>query len=623
MKETMTAPLLSLCIPTWNRSKWVKACLEASLPQAERFPGLVEVVVSDNASPDDTWAVLQTFAAKYPCLRIHRNPENNYTENFNTVLRVATGRYAWLMGDDDAPLPGAIARVLELLQKEPHDLYLLHAQEATLDEKPLGRREWLRTPLPKLSWDLTNPTDYKAYLNQAQYMAAAFGFLSVLVVDREAFLEGSETRQEFSRMGWPHVANGLNMVRRKGRVRVVPETLVWNRQQDEGPQTDPWGRIMHDLRGWVRLAETFFPEDQVLRKAFLGVMRSNHDGRTPLLLRQTARTEEAWRESQDFLLRGGYAAHEIEAVELGFRLLQMRYPLSPALEQGPVVLVDLPRFMRGATKAVVVALGVLDQFLEAQPILSALRARGLQVKVLCRTGHGELLDGFEVMELPLDRLYADPSFRASIAESLSAWEPDLGIHADLARDVTGDLLLRGSGAMVIVAPEAGERPLKDEEKAILDAGFHVLVPSERDWRIALLKRLGLHEGPLGLWAGAEAESEAEGLKTGLPEGPWIALLGDDLSALQKEELPSLLESIVQEGGVVLGLGGGGSAALLSRLLAPHDDRACMLTGSLSLAATAAVLARCQGYVAGGIAFQAMAKAVGLKPHPVRLLHPSR
>jgi hypothetical protein len=619
----MTAPLLSLCIPTWNRSKWVKACLEASLPQAERFPGLVEVVVSDNASPDDTWTVLQAFAAKHPCLRVHRNPENNYTENFNTVLRVAKGRYAWLMGDDDAPMPGALARVLELLQKEPHDLYLLHAQEATLDEQPLGRREWLRPPLPKLSWDLTDPADYKAYLNQAQYMAAAFGFLSVLVVDREAFLEGSETRQEFSRMGWPHVANGLHMVQRKGRVRVVPETLVWNRQQDEGPQTNPWGRIMHDLRGWVRLAETFFPEDRVLRKAFLGVMRSNHDGRTPLLLRQTATTEEAWMESKDFLLRGGYATYEIEAVEMGFRLLQAQYPLSPALEQGPMVLVDLPRFMRGAQRAVVVALGALDHFLEAQPMLSALRARGVQVKVLCRPGHGELLDGFDVMELPLDRLYADPAYRASISEALSQWEPDLGIHADALRDVTGDLLLRGSGAVVLVAPEAQERPLQPQEKAILDAGFHVLVPAGDDWRSAMLSRLGLSPGPSTLWAGSEASAEAEGLRSGLPEGPWMALLGDDLLALQKEDLPAMLESIVQEGAVVLGLGGGASAPLLSRLLAPYEDRSCMLAGSLSLAATAAVLSRCQGYVAGGIAFQAMAKAVGLQPHPVRLLHPSR
>ncbi len=54
-------PLITIAIPTYNRSGLVKSCVENALAQSYRN---IDVMVSDNASPDDTLAVLKTVNDK-------------------------------------------------------------------------------------------------------------------------------------------------------------------------------------------------------------------------------------------------------------------------------------------------------------------------------------------------------------------------------------------------------------------------------------------------------------------------------------------------------------------------------------------------------------------------------
>jgi len=115
----LSAPILSIAVPTYRRAHWLRRCLTEVLAQADLLPpGAVEVVVSDNASPDDTPAVLADLAAHHPALRVHRNPVNIGPEaNFRLLRDRARGEYLWLLGDDDIVLPGAVAGVLDLVER--------------------------------------------------------------------------------------------------------------------------------------------------------------------------------------------------------------------------------------------------------------------------------------------------------------------------------------------------------------------------------------------------------------------------------------------------------------------------------------------------------------------------
>ena len=79
---------------------------------------LVEVVVSDNASTDDTAAVVQGYADKYSNVKYYCNEKNlGIDGNIHNAYEKSTGKYVLISGDDDYFKVGTVAFILELLQK--------------------------------------------------------------------------------------------------------------------------------------------------------------------------------------------------------------------------------------------------------------------------------------------------------------------------------------------------------------------------------------------------------------------------------------------------------------------------------------------------------------------------
>ena len=113
-------PLLSICIPTYNRSKFLRVMLQALLPQVAEFVEQVEVWVIDNASPDETPAVVEESRALGP-FQCFRN-ESNIGALLNVLkgpCELATGEFVWVLGDHNLMMPGALSRILEELRSHP------------------------------------------------------------------------------------------------------------------------------------------------------------------------------------------------------------------------------------------------------------------------------------------------------------------------------------------------------------------------------------------------------------------------------------------------------------------------------------------------------------------------
>jgi len=106
---------LTVVIPTYNRAAPLKRCVESVLASASRE---IEVLVSDNASPDDTQSVLKRFDDSR--LRHWRNAENVGAErNIFGLWQAARGRWVFCLGDDDYLLPGALDRILSVVKTHP------------------------------------------------------------------------------------------------------------------------------------------------------------------------------------------------------------------------------------------------------------------------------------------------------------------------------------------------------------------------------------------------------------------------------------------------------------------------------------------------------------------------
>ena len=108
-------PKLSICIPTYNRAPLLKECLGSVLPQVNN-KDMVEVIVVDNASPDDTKVIVEGYMSSYGCPRYHRNPKNmGYTGNQLKCIDLASGDYVAFLCDDDAYASGEVDEILRVL----------------------------------------------------------------------------------------------------------------------------------------------------------------------------------------------------------------------------------------------------------------------------------------------------------------------------------------------------------------------------------------------------------------------------------------------------------------------------------------------------------------------------
>lgn len=116
--DEQNEPLLSICIPTYNRVEELKRSLGAIIRE---FYGRdnVEILVSDNCSPDETELLMKNVLCSYPRIRYYRHDENiGPTRNFISCYQRACGKYVWLISDDDFLLENAGDLVMEMLLTE-------------------------------------------------------------------------------------------------------------------------------------------------------------------------------------------------------------------------------------------------------------------------------------------------------------------------------------------------------------------------------------------------------------------------------------------------------------------------------------------------------------------------
>ena len=115
-------PLLSICIPTYNRGYILRGVLDKYVNNRE-FDDDVEIVISDNCSTDDTKEICMYYSELCPNIRYFCNVENIRDANFYTVLNYGIGKYLKLLNDWSYYDEGALHFIKKVLhdnfEKEP------------------------------------------------------------------------------------------------------------------------------------------------------------------------------------------------------------------------------------------------------------------------------------------------------------------------------------------------------------------------------------------------------------------------------------------------------------------------------------------------------------------------
>jgi glycosyltransferase involved in cell wall biosynthesis len=135
---------VSIVIPTYNRAELMRQTLDSVLAQTYRD---LEVIVTDNASTDDTPDIMRAYCERDKRIRYIRKPVNDGAlANFNTGFTAATGDYVGVLDSDDLIAPTKIEKQVALLRATPdadvaHTCFYYMDENGVLIDKTMMLRE--------------------------------------------------------------------------------------------------------------------------------------------------------------------------------------------------------------------------------------------------------------------------------------------------------------------------------------------------------------------------------------------------------------------------------------------------------------------------------------------------
>lgn len=117
----MLQPLISICIPTFNRARFISECLESIASQFfdAEVRSSINVFILDNQSEDNTELVVRHYTDKYS--NIHYIKDSQKRKISPGIIKAATyadGEYIWIFSDDDIFLSGSLKMIIENLTSE-------------------------------------------------------------------------------------------------------------------------------------------------------------------------------------------------------------------------------------------------------------------------------------------------------------------------------------------------------------------------------------------------------------------------------------------------------------------------------------------------------------------------
>lgn len=219
----ITKPLLTIAVPTYNRAWCLKELLALLVGQLNDEPR-IELIISDNASPDDTPAIVREAVAQGLRVRYIRNDENIGPDaNFVQCFEQARGKYVWLFSDDDLIVPGGLAKILKYCEAAEYDLIWVGSY--SFGDSHTLRRVELRNDAIEIS-------DAREY---AKLVHIFFTFISGNIINKDRVLAAgprsfsSLVGTSLVQLGWAYTAlNGLV------RGLYIREKLIAVRQNNTG-----------------------------------------------------------------------------------------------------------------------------------------------------------------------------------------------------------------------------------------------------------------------------------------------------------------------------------------------------------------------------------------------------
>jgi len=264
---------LSICIPTYNRAKFIGAALESIVSQ---YSHEIEVVISDNASTDNTEEIVLSYQKRFERIRYVKLVENlGADRNFLNVIDLASGSYCWLLGSDDAIAPESISKIIPLLGKA--DVYLIDRINSSFNtnERPDSKESMLNAPAGK-TFDCSRREELLEYFYAAKNIGSLFSFISAIIVNRKIW-QSQPIVNELIGSNWIHVSKVFQMMKGGARINYIGQPLVINRTGNDSffQSAGYTNRRLIDL-DFPRVARKVFTNDPEIQNIVTSIVAERY-----------------------------------------------------------------------------------------------------------------------------------------------------------------------------------------------------------------------------------------------------------------------------------------------------------------------------------------------------------
>jgi len=124
-------PRVSIGLPVFNGENYLEEALDSILAQTYSD---FELIISDNASTDQTPEICRAYAARDPRIHCYRNAQNlGAAKNFNRVFELSSGEYFKWAAHDDLIAPDFLLKCVQVLDQDP-TVVLCHSKVKFIDE---------------------------------------------------------------------------------------------------------------------------------------------------------------------------------------------------------------------------------------------------------------------------------------------------------------------------------------------------------------------------------------------------------------------------------------------------------------------------------------------------------
>jgi glycosyltransferase involved in cell wall biosynthesis len=203
-----------------------------------------ELVISDNASTDETEVICRDYASRDPRIRYHRNERNiGAVGNFNRTLELSSGEYFRWAAHDDWCAPEFLSRCVEVLDDDPSTVLCFTAMAVADAEGRVFRvqREHLdgaASPQPRVRfhtvlWSLVDCT------------SPVFGLMRARTLRQNRLR--LPNAPELDRI----LIGEISLF---GRIKQLPEVLFFHHGPPGHPQRDQWTWMDPENRKRIKAA---------------------------------------------------------------------------------------------------------------------------------------------------------------------------------------------------------------------------------------------------------------------------------------------------------------------------------------------------------------------------------